>query len=153
MNKPAFIILLFAALPAVFGQDVPPCQFVDTTAGRLTANHCGLETATHRDPEIDFSIDVRVTGKTETSDLSPAVFVDRRGGVHPIVITRRTVRFWFVELKFFPGESGSGVFDKNGRCCGIVLGNTKLKKWVGRILRLSHAADRSPVFKLDKTGR
>ena len=140
--------------PICFSDDNSPattvCAYVDTTAGRLTAAHCNLDGATNIDPTLDFAFDSRITGSTKTSAEQPRFFVDRRGVEHEVNVVRTDDRHWYCDITFFPGESGSPLFDGNKRCCGIVLGNTRFRRWRGRVLRLSFAATRSRSFFIDK---
>ena len=112
------------------------CQHVDTTAGRITAAHCGSEKF-----EVSFTAsDLRITSfrieknAVKLSMRPPVFFRCRRGTRYDVKVVHREKYRFFVDRIFYPGESGSPVFDADGNCCGIVLGNTFHRgRWIGRV--------------------
>lgn len=109
--------------------------------GTFTANHVGKEFG----PDVvDKNADIQFKF-TDNSDRSyfdlgnqlPDHFIDRRGNWHQIKSSDLNAHEWSIDgFRFFPGESGSPIFGKDGKVCGVVLGNylnQKSKRWFGRV--------------------
>jgi len=129
---PFFLIAFF-----IF-QDLPTCESINTEIGVITCRHCGPFPNAIYVSGFDIAIRKREDKKFchQVSGEEPCYFYDRRGTRHKLKTNGRTENYWRTHAVFFSGESGSGVYDKNDRVCGIVLGNVKIgRRWFGRVLR------------------
>lgn len=144
----AFVFLL---------QDLPRCESVNTELGVVTCHHCSM---TGKDgvsfPKLDtdiFAIDT-VRFCHRVSGAKPSYFYDRRGTRHRLKAFGKNELYWKTDLTFFSGESGTGVFDSDDKCCGIVLGNVREQgRWLGRVSRfdvLIESIDRVPAGLVDR---
>ena len=112
------------------------CQHVDTSVGRITAHHCDSSPFAVAFPDSDLRItSFHIEKNAVRLSMRPPVFFRcRRGTRYSLKLVRRERYRVFVDRTFYPGESGLPVFDSDGNCCGVVLGNTFLDgRWIGRV--------------------
>lgn len=112
------------------------CGQVETTAGVLSADHCDRTPFVLSLPASDVRITSRRIGKNavKLSKRQPVFFRCRRGTTYKLKVVSKYRHRVFVDRIFYNGESGLPVFDKNGDCCGLIVGNTFLnRRWVGRV--------------------
>lgn len=124
------------------------CEQFCTRQFCITADHCGNSTAILRIVSYDVAIlpPNALANHHAISDQDPAYFVTRRGFRVRLKPLRREARQWIVSEEFYPGESGSPVFDSNHNVCGVVLGNLiEHPKSFGRVAILASALSTSGV--------
>lgn len=103
------------------------CCGVWCELGFLTADHCPSITGSFRFPDLDIRLSFsNQTGEPDALQVSTGVphhFYDRRG--YKVLLDYLDTQDGFHRTRgmFFPGESGSGVYDIEGRVCGVVSAN------------------------------
>ena len=108
---------------------------------QITALHCEPESPVLTFPQFDVAAS-RAKPNARSLQLGsgqPKYFLTRRG----FRVELKTIKVeqfqTLVDQEFFQGESGSPVFDKDDRVCGVVLGNRIESKTFGRVANLASA--------------
>ena len=109
--------------------------------GTITANHVGSQfnpDVVDKNADIQFKFsDNSNKSYFDLGSQSPDHFIDRRGNWHQLTCSELNTHEWSIDgFRFFAGESGSPIFGKDGKVCGVVLGNyfhQKEKRWFGRV--------------------
>lgn len=153
-----FYCLLFVSLPAL--SLVGQCESFCLRGFCVTADHCEHEQSFVRIPQFDVAL-IGDTGQPQLRSgwKPPAYFYDRRGHRVVMNVVRREDIQWLVDLEFYPGESGSAVFDSSRSVTGVVLGNRfEGSKTYGRVSILSSALSKASMLpsvrgRLSRSGR
>ena len=115
-----------------------------TSYGMWTANHVGTgfqPSHFSKTQDIQFRLeDNRGRLHYTIGNGHPDHFICRRGRTHLLTYGNLNRHVWSTPgFRFFPGESGSPIFSRDGTVCGIVLGNyfdNKTSSWVGRVAKI-----------------
>ena len=103
----------------------------NTDIGFITADHVLFQDAVIRFPDRDIRIsspkktpppaDEPAAFKIGTGE--PDYFIDRRGNRISITLQSTEELRWYTDQVFFPGESGTPVFNDTGEVVGLISGN------------------------------
>lgn len=110
-----------------------------TEHGLFTSDHVSKQHATFRITDRDIRVDQTQSSKHgfKFGSGRPSFFYDRRN--HKVDVSVVAVRdhFYIVDVRFYPGESGTPVFDRLRRVVGVVSGNDRstdpTHRWLGRV--------------------
>jgi len=143
--------------PSVFCDGRSHCCGGWTELGFLTAEHCNNITGAFRFPSLDIQLVLDRkppgVGLPLLSTGTPHHFYDRRG--YKVLLDYLDTEDGRHRTRgmFFPGESGSLVYDEAGRVCGVVSANSYLhsETWgevasVALLLQVGAAQGRPAIF-------
>lgn len=112
-----------------------------TTHGLFTSDHVTGQHATFRFKKRDVRVDQTQSSKYGFTfgSGSPSFFYDRRNHKIRLRVVDTGEHFYTVDVRFYPGESGTPVFDRLRKVVGIVSGNDRNTdypyQWLGRVSR------------------
>ena len=110
-----------------------------TVHGLFTSDHVDRQQATVRFQKRDVRVDERQKSKHgfKFGSGRPSFFYDRRNHKVPVIVIETGKHFYTVDVRFYPGESGTPVFDRFRRVVGVVSGNRRNTdapyQWMGRV--------------------
>ena len=95
----------------------------NTSLGFITAGHVQMYKGLFHDTNHDFKIGSPIKGgRLRFGTGKPSYFVDRRGFTVSLDCVRTSNDRFVVKQRFFQGESGLPVFNKDGEVVGLVVG-------------------------------
>ena len=116
-----------------------------TTHGLFTSDHVSSQKATFRFEKRDVRVDQSQASKYGFTFGSgrPSFFYDRRNHKVNVAVIDTNDHFYFVDVRFYSGESGTPVFDRFRKVVGVVSGNDRSAKppyqWLGRVSKFGRS--------------